>query len=129
MPMEDKRQRGSGGQWWHTPVIPAFGRQRQGDLCELEASLVYRVSSKLACGVQETVCGNWFSFLPGLKSKTKQQQQNQKQKKEREDNGFFKKIYLFIICLKYTVAVFRHSRRGCQILLWMVVSHHVVAGI
>jgi hypothetical protein len=41
---------------------------------------------------------------------------------------FFKKIYLFIIC-KYTVAVFRHSRRGRQILLQMVVSHHVVAGI
>jgi hypothetical protein len=44
---------------------------------------------------------------------------------------FFKKylfIYLFIIC-KYTVAVFRHSRRGNQISLQMVVSHHVVAGI
>jgi hypothetical protein len=40
---------------------------------------------------------------------------------------FFLKIYLFIIC-KYTVAAFRRSRRGCQILLWMVVSHHVVAG-
>jgi hypothetical protein len=25
---------------------------------------------------------------------------------------FLKNIYLFIIC-KYTVAVFRHSRRGC----------------
>jgi hypothetical protein len=35
---------------------------------------------------------------------------------------------LFIIC-KYTVAIFRHSRRGHQILLQMVVSHHVVAGI
>jgi hypothetical protein len=42
---------------------------------------------------------------------------------------FFKRfIYLFIIC-KYTVAVFRHSRRGSQISLRMVVSHHVVAGI
>jgi hypothetical protein len=41
---------------------------------------------------------------------------------------FFKKIYLFITC-KYTVAVFRHTRRGRQILLQMVVSHHVVAGI
>jgi hypothetical protein len=40
----------------------------------------------------------------------------------------FYKIYLFIIC-KYTVAVFRHSRRGHQISLRMVVSHHVVAGI
>jgi hypothetical protein len=43
-------------------------------------------------------------------------------------DGFLKKIYLFIIC-KYIVAVFRHSRRGRQILLQMVVSHHVVAGI
>jgi hypothetical protein len=41
---------------------------------------------------------------------------------------FFLKIYSFIIC-KYTVAVFRHSRRGRQISLQMVVSHHVVAGI
>jgi hypothetical protein len=40
----------------------------------------------------------------------------------------FLKIYLFIIC-KYTVAIFRHSRRGRQILLQMIVSHHVVAGI
>jgi hypothetical protein len=40
----------------------------------------------------------------------------------------FLKIYLFIIC-KYTVAVFRHSRRGSQISLGMVVSHHVVTGI
>jgi hypothetical protein len=37
-------------------------------------------------------------------------------------------VCLFIIC-KYTVAVFRHSRRGHQILLRMVVSYHVVDGI
>jgi hypothetical protein len=43
------------------------------------------------------------------------------------DINFFK-IYLLIIC-KYTVAVFRHSRRGSQITLRMAVSHHVVAGI
>jgi hypothetical protein len=41
---------------------------------------------------------------------------------------FFFKDLLFIIC-KYTVAVFRHSRRGSRISLRMVVSHHVVAGI
>ena len=40
----------------------------------------------------------------------------------------FLKIYLLIMC-EYTVAVFRHTRRGRQILLGMVVSHHVVAGI
>ena len=42
-------------------------------------------------------------------------------------NFFFFKD-LFIIC-KYTVAIFRHTRRGCQISLRVVVSHHVVAGI
>jgi hypothetical protein len=35
---------------------------------------------------------------------------------------------LFIIVNKYIVAVFRCTRRGCQISLQMVVSHHVVAG-
>jgi hypothetical protein len=40
----------------------------------------------------------------------------------------FFKIHLFIIC-KYTVVVFRQPRRASQILLQMVVSHHVVAGI
>jgi hypothetical protein len=51
--------------------------------------------------------------------------------KERKNGvrvSFFFNIYLFIIC-KYIVAVFRHSRRGSQIFLQMVVSHHVVAGI
>jgi hypothetical protein len=42
--------------------------------------------------------------------------------------SFFFKIYFFIIC-KYTVAFFRCIRRGRQISLQMVVSHHVVAGI
>jgi hypothetical protein len=35
--------------WWqHTPLIPAIGRQRREDLCECEASLAYRVSSRTA---------------------------------------------------------------------------------
>ena len=41
------------GQWWHTPLIPALGRQRQVDLCECEASLVYRTSSKTARAVTQ----------------------------------------------------------------------------
>jgi hypothetical protein len=36
---------------------------------------------------------------------------------------------LFIIIDKYTVAVFRHLRREHLISLWVVVRHHVVAGI
>jgi hypothetical protein len=42
---------------------------------------------------------------------------------------FFSPKDLFIIISKYTVAVFRHSRRGHHISLQMVVSYHVVAGI
>jgi hypothetical protein len=40
-----------------------------------------------------------------------------------------KKKKLFIIISKYTVAIFRHTRRGYLISLRMVVSHHVIAGI
>jgi hypothetical protein len=36
------------GQWWCTPLIPALGRQRQVDLCEFEASIVYRASARTA---------------------------------------------------------------------------------
>jgi hypothetical protein len=44
---------------------------------------------------------------------------------------FLRFIYLFIYLFiyKYTVAVFRHTRREYQISLQMVVSNHVVAGI
>ena len=37
---------------------------------------------------------------------------------------FFKKDLFISIC-KYTVAVFRYTRREHQISLWMVVSHHM----
>jgi hypothetical protein len=34
------------------PLIPALRRQRQADLCEFEASLVYRVSSRTSRAIQ-----------------------------------------------------------------------------
>ena len=41
----------------------------------------------------------------------------------------FLKIYLFSYFMyEYTIAIFRHTRRGYWTLLQMVVSHHVVAG-
>jgi hypothetical protein len=44
--------------------------------------------------------------------------------------AFFKKdIDKYISLYEYIVALFRHTRKGCQIPLQMVVSHHVVAGI
>ena len=33
-------------QWWCTPLILVLRRQKQVDLCEFKASLVYRVSSR-----------------------------------------------------------------------------------
>jgi hypothetical protein len=34
--------------WWPRTLIPALRRQRQVDLCEFKASLVYIVSSRIA---------------------------------------------------------------------------------
>ena len=34
----------SAGRWSHIPLIPAFGRQRQANLFEFEASMVYKSS-------------------------------------------------------------------------------------
>jgi hypothetical protein len=40
-----------GGQWWHVPLIPALGG-RGKQISEFEASLVYRVSSRIARATQ-----------------------------------------------------------------------------
>jgi hypothetical protein len=32
--------------WWCTPLIPAFGRERQVDFCEFKSSLVYKSSPR-----------------------------------------------------------------------------------
>ena len=40
------------GRWWSTPLIPALGKQRQVDLYEFEASLVYRASCRTARAIQ-----------------------------------------------------------------------------
>jgi hypothetical protein len=37
--------------WWYMPLIPALQRQRQVDF-EFEASLVYKVSSRIATAIQ-----------------------------------------------------------------------------
>ena len=41
---------------WHTPLIQVLRRQRQEDLCELEASLVYIVSSRIGTKATEKPC-------------------------------------------------------------------------
>jgi hypothetical protein len=87
---------------WFMPVRPAISTSRPS---EVQASLSYLQSQTLSIDRKGWVKKVFLAFTI-----------------------FFFKIYLFIIC-KYTVAVFRHSRRGSQVSLQMVVSHHVVAGI
>jgi hypothetical protein len=44
-------------QWWHSPLIPALHWHRQVDLCEFEASPVYRLNSRTASqGYTEKLC-------------------------------------------------------------------------
>jgi hypothetical protein len=43
----------SDARWWCTPVIPAPGRQRQGNFCEFEASLVYKSGVRTARAVTQ----------------------------------------------------------------------------
>ena len=50
------------------PLIPALEKQRQADLCEFEASLVYRASSSIARAIH----GN-----PVTKKPTKQTKESQ----------------------------------------------------
>jgi hypothetical protein len=47
---------------------------------------------------------------------------------EIKSNVFFLIMCVCVCVCVYTVALFRHTRRGHQIPLQMVVSHHVVAG-
>jgi hypothetical protein len=60
----------TGQWWWHTPLIPALGRQRQV-VSVFEASLVYRVSSRTAWAIQRN---------PVLKTTTKQKQKQTNKK-------------------------------------------------
>ena len=45
-------------QWWRKPLIPALRRKRQADVCEFEASLVYRASSRTGSEATEKPCLN-----------------------------------------------------------------------
>ena len=49
------RKRKVARQWRPAPLIPALGRQRQGDLWEFEASLDYKASSRTAELHRETL--------------------------------------------------------------------------
>ena len=86
------------GRWWHTPVIPALWEAEAGGF----------LSSRPAWSTE------WVPGQPGLYRKTlsprNQNPKKQKTKKQQQQR--------FIYCIYVsTVAVFRHTRRGHQILL------------
>lgn len=57
-------------QWWCTPLIPVFRKKRLVDICEFEASLVYKGRSSIARATQRN---------PVLKKpKTKQKEKHKK---------------------------------------------------
>ena len=58
------------GQWQHTTSITAFVKQRQVGLCEFEARLVYRVSSRIARATQRNL------VLGDVQSKEKQKEKH-----------------------------------------------------
>ena len=43
-------------QWWCTPLIPALRKLRQVNLCEIEASLVYKANSSTARATHREPC-------------------------------------------------------------------------
>jgi hypothetical protein len=56
--------------WWRTPLTPERRRQKQAELCELEASLVYRASSRTARATQRNPVTEQVPGQPGLHRET-----------------------------------------------------------
>jgi hypothetical protein len=66
----------SAGQWWLTPLIPAFGKQRP-------ASILYRLSSRTGRNTTEKSC---LLKKKHLKKKKKEK----KRKEKKKENGFLR---------------------------------------
>jgi hypothetical protein len=66
------------------PLIPIFGRQRQEDLCELEASLDYRVSSRIAKATQRNPVSKKKKKQKTKKPKTNRQTNKKTEKRKKE---------------------------------------------
>jgi len=55
IPLIEWKSPSSARWWWCKLLIPALRRQRQVDLCEFKASLVYRVSSRTGRAAQRNM--------------------------------------------------------------------------
>lgn len=61
-------------QWWCMPLIPVFRKKRLVDICEFEASLVYKGRSSIARATRR----NPVLKKPKTKQKTTQKKQFEK---------------------------------------------------
>jgi hypothetical protein len=75
-------------QWWIMSLIPEFRRQRQVDLCEFKAGLVYRISSRTARDTQKDPV-----------SKKKKKEKEKEKKKERKK--VFSLYFPLMLTIKY----------------------------
>ena len=81
----------SGAWWWHTPLVPALRRQRQENLCEFEASLAYKASSRTARTTQKNPVSK-----TNKQNKTKQKQRTTDQKPmiKTTNNQLMSRLYV-----------------------------------
>ena len=63
------------------PLIPALRKQRQADLCELEASLVYRASAGTGSKATEKL---WMKKIKNRKPNQNNNNNNNNNKKTQE---------------------------------------------
>jgi hypothetical protein len=70
---------------WCTPLIPAFGRQRQVDLYEFKTSLVYKASPKTSSNKhRETLSQRNKKQPPESSPQNKRMNERKKGRKEKE---------------------------------------------
>lgn len=77
------------GQWWWTHLIPALRRQRQVDLYEFEANLVYRASSRTAKTTQ---------WDPVSKNQKEEEEERRRKKRRRSSSSSSSIALCYTLC-------------------------------
>ena len=89
----------------HTPLVPVLGRQRQEDLCDLEASLVYRVSAMIAKDTQRNPVSK--------EGKKKKERKKEKEKKPMPRYAYFGVVVTMLMGI-FIVALGCHIHSSCS---------------
>ena len=79
-----------------THLIPALGRQRQADLCQFEASLVYRAGASTGTKAKEKPCHKKW--------------RKKERKKEREESCFLDRVPSLLFFLFCSLHIFENTQ-------------------